>query len=68
MARWEWQGGNWRAGRGCQVGRCWGQGEADWWRRPEGRARLLAWRRLVQGEAVKLEEAVDGELKMVWWR
>ena len=35
------------------------------WRRLEGRARLLEWRRLVQGEAVKLGEAVDGEVKMV---
>ena len=55
-ARWEWQGGDWRAGRGCQVGRCWGQ------------ERMLGWRRLVQGEAVRLEEAVDGEVKMVGWR
>ena len=38
------------------------------WRRLEGRARLLGWSRLVQGEAVKLEEAVDGEVKMVRWR
>ena len=68
MARWEWQGGDWRAGRGCQVGRCWGQERLLGWRRLEGRARLLGWRRLVQGEAVKLEEAVDGEVKMVRWR
>ena len=38
------------------------------WRRLEGRARLLGWRRLVQEEAVKLKEAVDGEVKMVRWR
>ena len=38
------------------------------WGRLEGRARLLGWRRLVQEEAVKLEEAVDGEGKMVRWR
>ena len=30
MARWEWRGGDWRAGRGCQVGRCWGQEDAAW--------------------------------------
>ena len=30
MARWEWQGGNLRTGRGYQAGRCWGQGEAAW--------------------------------------
>ena len=35
---------------------------------PGGRERLLWWRRLVQGEAVKLEEAIDGEVKMVRWR
>ena len=29
------------------------------WRRLEGRVRLLEWRRLVQGEAVKLVEAVE---------
>ena len=34
----------------------------------EGRARLLEWRRLVQGEAAMLEKAVDGEVKMVRWR
>ena len=38
------------------------------WRRLEGRAWLLEWRRLVQREAVKLEEAVDGKVKMVRWR
>ena len=38
------------------------------WRKLEGRAKLLVRRRLVQGEAVKLEEAVDGEVKMVGWR
>ena len=38
------------------------------WRRLEGRARLLGWMRLVQGEAVKLEEAVDGKVKMARWR
>ena len=38
------------------------------WRRLEGSARFLGWSRLVQGEAVKLEEAVDGELKIVRWR
>ena len=42
--------------------RCWGQGEA------KGRARLLGWRTLVQGEAVNLEEPVDGKVKMVRWR
>ena len=34
----------------------------------EGRARLLGWRRLVQRDAVKLEEVVDGEVKLVRWR
>ena len=29
------------------------------WRRLEGRARLLGWRMLVQGEAVRLEKAVE---------
>ena len=29
---------------------------------------VLHWRRLVQGDAVKLEEAVDVEVKMVGWR
>ena len=38
------------------------------WRRLEWRARLLGWRGLVQGDAVKLEKAVDGEVKMVRWR
>ena len=37
------------------------------WRRLEWRARLLGWRRLVQEEVVKLEESVDGEVKMVRW-
>ena len=32
------------------------------WRRLEGRARLLGWRSVVQGEAVKLEEAVEENL------
>ena len=57
MARWEWRGGDWRAGR-----------DAGGRERLKGRARLLGWRRLVQGEAVKFEEAVDGEVKMVRWR
>ena len=57
MVRWEWRGGDWRAGRDT-GGR----------ERLKGMARLLGWRRLVQGEAVKLEEAVDGEVKMVRWR
>ena len=33
-----------------------------------GRETLLRWRRLVQGESVKFEEAVEGEVKMVRWR
>ena len=57
MARWEWRGGDWRAGR-----------DAGGRKRLNGSARLPGWRRLVQGEAVKLEEAVDGEVKMVRWR
>ena len=31
-------------------------------------ARLLGWRRLVQGDAAKLQEAVYGEVEMVRWR
>ena len=57
MARWEWQGGDWRAGR-YSGGR----------ERLKGRARLLGWSRLVQGESVKLDEVLDGEVKMVRWR
>ena len=34
----------------------------------EGKAAGDGWRRLVQGEAVKLKEAVDGKVKMVRWR
>ena len=50
------------------------QGEAAKLEDSGGRQRLLGWRRLegrarlVQREAVKLEEAVDGEVKMVRWR
>ena len=49
--------------------RYWGQGEAALMEeaKVKGRARLLGWSRLVQGEAFKLEEAVDGEVKMVRW-
>ena len=67
MAWWEWWDGDWRAGRGCQAGRCWGQGEAARADEAggEGRARLLGWRRLVQGEGAKLKKAVDGEVQMV---
>ena len=57
MARWEWRGGDWRAGR-----------DAEGRERLKGRARLKGWRRLVQGEADKLEESVDGEVKMVRWK
>ena len=57
MAWWEWQGGDWRAGR-----------DAGGSERLKGRARLLGWRRLVQGKDGKLEEAVDGEVNMVRWR
>ena len=35
------------------------------WRRLDWRAMLLGWRRLVQEEAFKLEEAVDGEVELV---
>jgi hypothetical protein len=56
MVRWKWRGGDWRAGRDAG-----GRERILWWMRLKGRARLLGWRRLVQGEAVKLEEAVDGE-------
>ena len=63
MARWEWRGGDWRAGKDAG-----GRERLLGWRKLEGRARLLVWRRLVQGEAVKLEEAVDGEVNMVRWR
>ena len=47
-----------------------GLGDAAWVEEAgvEGRARLLGWRRLLQGEAVKLEEAVDCKVKMVRWR
>ena len=44
------------------------QGEAAKLEDAGGRERLLGWRRLVQGEGVKLEEAVDGEVKMARWR
>ena len=37
-------------------------------RRLEGKARLLEWRRMVSGESVKLEEAVDCWVNMVRWR
>ena len=68
------------AGRGCLVEVAGGEGKAAGVEvdRPSlcqiGRvlwtlvACDLGWRRLVQGEAVKLEEAVYGEVKMVWWR
>ena len=36
------------------------------WRRLEWRARLLGWKSLVQGDALKLEEAV--EVKMARWK
>ena len=76
MARWKLESGerliSWKmlGGREMLCG----------WRRLEGRARLLGWRRLewrarllglsslVQGDAVKLEEAVDDEVKMLRWR
>ena len=50
MARWEWRGGDWRAGR-----------DAGGRERLNERARLLGWRRLVQGEAVD-----DVEKKVMW--
>ena len=77
MARWIWRGGNAEVETGEQGeaakledagGRERMLGTQVGWRRPEVRARLLGWWRLVQGEAVKLEEAVDGEVKMVRWR
>ena len=49
MARWEWQGVDWRVGRGCQAGRCWGQGEAAWVEVAEG-----------EGKAAGVEEAGPG--------
>ena len=51
MARWEWQGGDWRYAGGRE--------------RLKERARLLGWRRLVQGGAV---EGKDGEVEIVKWR
>ena len=61
MARLRWRGGNGEVETGEQ-------GEAAKLKDAGGRERLLGWRRLVQGEAVKLEEAVNGKVKMVSWR
>ena len=49
------------AGRGCLGEGGWRGGQGCW-------GGVLHWSRLVQGEAVKLEEAVDGEVKIVRWR
>ena len=54
MARWSLK--MLGAERGCLGGRGWRGGQGCW-----GSSRLI------QGEAVKLEEAVDGEVKMVRW-
>ena len=68
MARWEWQGGDWRVGRGCQAGRCWGQREADWVEEAGGEGKtagvLGGWSR----EKLSEEEAVDGKVKKVRYR
>ena len=69
MTRCKLQGWRWRGGNGeVETGE---QGEAAklegargrerllGWRRLEGRARLLGWTMLVQGEAVRLEKAVE---------
>ena len=61
MERWRWRGGNGEVETGER-------GEAAKLEDGGGRERLLGWRRLVQGEAVKLEEVVDGKVKMVRWR
>ena len=73
MARWRWQCGNGEVetgeqGEATKLENAGGRERLLGWRRLEGRARLLGCSRLVQGEAVKLEEAVDGEVKMVRWR
>ena len=45
-----------------------GQGEAAGVEEAGGEGQAAGWRRLVQGEAARLEEAEDGELEMVRWR
>ena len=52
------------AGRSCQAGKCWEQGEAAWLEEAEGEGKAAG---LVKGDAVKLEDAVDDEVKIVRW-
>ena len=64
------QGGNGEVetreqGENAKMEDAWGRKRLLGWRRLEWRERLIGLRRLVPGEAVKFEEAVDGEVKMV---
>ena len=82
-SRWRWRGGNGEVktgeqGEAAKLEDSEGRQRLLGKRRLEGKARLLGWRRrLVQGEFVKLEEAVDGEerwcggdtqVKMASWK
>ena len=68
MARWECKVETVELGEAAKLEDAGGRQRLLESRRLEGMARLLGWRRLVEGEAVQLEEAVDGAVKMVRWR
>ena len=73
MARWEWRGGDWRAGRLCQVGRCWGEGEAAWVEKAGGEGKAAGVEEAGPGRGCKVGggfrwRSKDGEVEIVRWR
>ena len=73
MARWVWQGGDWRAGRGCQAGRCWGQGEAAWVEEPGGEGKAAGVEDAGPGRGYQVRRGCRwqgkyGEVEIVRWR
>ena len=72
-ARWRWRGGNGEVktgeqGEAAKLEEARGLGDAAQVEEAGGEGKAAGWRRLLQGEAVKLEEAVDWEVKMVRWK
>ena len=65
--RWECQGEDWRAGIGCQAGRCWDQREAAWEEEAGGEGQAAVVEEAGPWRGCKLEEA-GGEVMMVRWR
>ena len=73
MVRWEWRGGDWRAGRGCQAGRCWGLGEAAWVEEAGGEGKAAGVKEAGPGRGCQVGggcrwQGKDGEVKIVKWR